>query len=78
MAYTLNNQKWLNANKKCMEFIKNTIENAIAGSIKECTLVGVPGKDKEPVHWLFKGVCYPAAQTAGHIKEVHMASGNTS
>jgi hypothetical protein len=40
MAYTLDNQKWLNANKKCMTFITNTIENAIMGSIKECTFVG--------------------------------------
>jgi hypothetical protein len=32
--------KWLNANKKCMAFIKNTIENAIAVSIEECTSVG--------------------------------------
>ena len=40
IAYTLDNQKWLTANKKCMAFIKNTIENAIAGSIKECTSVG--------------------------------------
>jgi hypothetical protein len=40
MPYTLDNQKWLNAYKKCMAFIKNTIENAIAGSIEECTSVG--------------------------------------
>jgi hypothetical protein len=40
MAYTLDNQKWLNANKKCMTFIKNTIENAIAGLIEECTSIG--------------------------------------
>ena len=40
MSYTLENQKWVNANKKCMAFIKNTIENAIAGSIIECTSVG--------------------------------------
>jgi hypothetical protein len=33
LAYVLENQKWVNANKKCMAFIKNTIENAIAGSI---------------------------------------------
>jgi hypothetical protein len=32
--------KWLNANKKCMAFIQNMIENAIAGSIEECTSVG--------------------------------------
>jgi hypothetical protein len=29
-----------NANKKCMAFIKNTIENAIAGSIEECSSIG--------------------------------------
>jgi hypothetical protein len=40
MSYTLENQKWLTANKKCMAFIKNTIENAIVGSIAECTSVG--------------------------------------
>jgi hypothetical protein len=39
LAYVLENQKWVNANKKCMAFIKNTIENAIAGLIKECTSV---------------------------------------
>ena len=39
MSYTLENQKWLNANKKCMAFIKNTIENAIVGSIAECTSI---------------------------------------
>ena len=39
MSYTLNNQKWLTANKNCMAFIKNTIENAIVGSITECTSV---------------------------------------
>jgi hypothetical protein len=40
LAYVLENQKWVYANKKCISFIKNTIENAIAGSIKECTSVG--------------------------------------
>ena len=39
MSYILDNQKWVNTNKKCMAFIKNTIENAIAGSIEECTSV---------------------------------------
>ena len=33
MSYTLENKKWLTANKKCMAFIKNTIEVAIVGSI---------------------------------------------
>jgi hypothetical protein len=40
LAYVLENQKWVNANKKCMTFIMNKIKNAIAGSIKECTSVG--------------------------------------
>jgi hypothetical protein len=40
LAYVLENQKWVNANKKCIAFIKNTIENVIAGSIEECTSVG--------------------------------------
>jgi hypothetical protein len=40
LAYVLENQKWVNANKKCMAFIKNIIENAIAGSIEECTSIG--------------------------------------
>ena len=40
MLYSIENQKWVNANKKCMAFIKNTIENAIVGSIVECTSVG--------------------------------------
>jgi hypothetical protein len=31
LAYVLENQKWVNANKKSMAFIKNTIENAIVG-----------------------------------------------
>ena len=36
MGYTPENQKWVNTNKRCMVFIKNTIENAIAGSIAKC------------------------------------------
>jgi hypothetical protein len=40
LAYVLENQKWVNANKTCMTFIKNTIENAIVGSIAECAFVG--------------------------------------
>ena len=40
MGYTLENQKWVNANKKCMTFIKNTVETAIVGSIEECASVG--------------------------------------
>ncbi|XP_071679321.1 uncharacterized protein [Lolium perenne] len=35
MSYALENRKWQTANKKCMAFIKNTIENAIVGSITE-------------------------------------------
>src|SRR5215216_3083633 len=40
LSYSIENQKWVNANKKCMAFIKNTIENAIIGSTAECTSVG--------------------------------------
>ncbi|KAK1668155.1 hypothetical protein QYE76_056314 [Lolium multiflorum] len=40
MSYTLESRKWQTANKKCMAFIKNTIENAIVGSIEECASVG--------------------------------------
>jgi hypothetical protein len=40
LAYVPENQKWVNANKKCMALIKNMIENAIAGSVAECTSVG--------------------------------------
>ena len=36
MAYDLENRKWMNANKKCMTSIKNTIELAIVSSITEC------------------------------------------
>ena len=39
MSYTLDNKKWLTANKKRMAFIKNTIEHAIVGSIAECASV---------------------------------------
>ncbi|XP_010233195.1 uncharacterized protein LOC100824175 [Brachypodium distachyon] len=39
MSYTLENKKWLTANKKCMAFIKNTTEHAIVGSIAECASV---------------------------------------
>ena len=35
MAYDLEKRKWMNANKKCMAFIKNMIEPAIVGSIAE-------------------------------------------
>ena len=40
MSYIIENQKWVNANKKCMAFIKNTIESTIVGSIAECTSAG--------------------------------------
>jgi hypothetical protein len=40
MSYTLENRMWQTANKKCMAFIKNTIENAIVGSIAECASAG--------------------------------------
>jgi hypothetical protein len=33
MAYDLQKQKWVNANKKCVAVIKNTIEPTIMGSI---------------------------------------------
>ncbi|XP_037436091.1 uncharacterized protein LOC119303104 [Triticum dicoccoides] len=39
-SYLIDNQKWVNANKKCMAFIKNTVESAIVGSIAECTSAG--------------------------------------
>ena len=39
MSYTLENKKWQTTNKKCMAFIKNTIEVAIVGSIAECASV---------------------------------------
>lgn len=41
MSYTLENKKWLTANKKCMAFINNTIEHAIVGSIAVCFRRGV-------------------------------------
>jgi hypothetical protein len=40
MAYTLENKKWQTANKKCMTFIRNTIEKAIVGSIAVCDSIG--------------------------------------
>jgi hypothetical protein len=61
LAYVLENQKWVNANKKCMVF--NCVLNR-----RVHFRWGVFEKDKEPVHWLFKGVCYPAAQITGHGK----------
>jgi hypothetical protein len=39
MAYDMQKQKWVNANKKCVAVIKNTIEPTIMGSIQECDTV---------------------------------------
>jgi hypothetical protein len=39
MAYDLQKQKWVNANKKCVAVIKNTIEPPIMGLIQECDTV---------------------------------------
>lgn len=36
MSHSINNMLWLNANKKCLAFIKNTIETTIVGSIADC------------------------------------------
>jgi hypothetical protein len=39
IACDLQKQKWVNANKKCVAVIKNTIEPTIMGSIQECDTV---------------------------------------
>jgi hypothetical protein len=39
MAYDLQKPKWINANKKCVVVIKNTIESTIMGSIQECDTI---------------------------------------
>jgi hypothetical protein len=39
MAYDLQKQKWVNANKKYVAIIKNMIEPTIMGSIQECDTV---------------------------------------
>jgi hypothetical protein len=39
MTYDLQKQKWINANKKCVAVIKNTIKPTIMGSIQECDTV---------------------------------------
>jgi hypothetical protein len=39
IAYGIQKQKWVNANKKCVVVIKNTIEPTIIGSIQECNTV---------------------------------------
>ncbi|XP_044949176.1 uncharacterized protein LOC123398782 [Hordeum vulgare subsp. vulgare] len=36
MSYSIRNRLWINANKKCLAFIKNTIETTILGSVAEC------------------------------------------
>ena len=36
MSHSIRNRLWLNANKKCLAFIKNTIETTIVGSIADC------------------------------------------
>jgi hypothetical protein len=40
LAYVLENQKWVNANKKCMAFIKNMIENTIRAQSKSALSLG--------------------------------------
>jgi hypothetical protein len=40
MSYTLENRKWQTANKKCMAFIKNTIENAIVAQLQSVLSLG--------------------------------------
>jgi hypothetical protein len=39
MVYDLQKQKWVNANKKCVDVIKNTIEPTITGSIQDCDTI---------------------------------------
>jgi hypothetical protein len=39
MSHDLDHGKWVIANKKCLDVIKNTIEPAIVGSIPECDTV---------------------------------------
>jgi hypothetical protein len=39
MVYDLQKQKWVNANKKFIAIIKNTIEPTIMGPIQECDTV---------------------------------------
>ncbi|XP_044981438.1 uncharacterized protein LOC123448561 [Hordeum vulgare subsp. vulgare] len=36
MSHSISNRLWLNANNKCLAFIKNTIETTIVGSIADC------------------------------------------
>ena len=39
MSFDLENRKWVIANKKYLDVIKNTIEPAIVGSIPDCDTV---------------------------------------
>jgi len=66
MSYDLENRKWVNANKKCMAFLKNTIEPAIVGSIAECD--SAKGYlDRIQSQFTGSSKTY-ANKTAGHIK----------
>jgi hypothetical protein len=81
LAYVLENKKWVNANKKCMAYIKNTIENAIMGSIEECTFIE-EFLEKIKSHFTCSSKVY-AIQLLKQLvtestQEVHMASGITS
>jgi hypothetical protein len=81
LAYVLENQKWVNANKKCMAFIKNTIENATAGSIEECTSVGEFLENIKSQFTSSSRCMLPSCSNSWSQKstqEVHMASGSTS
>jgi hypothetical protein len=81
LAYVLQNQKWVNAHKKCMAFIKNTIENAIAGSIAECTFVGEFLEKIKSQFTALQSCMLPSCSNSWSQKstqEVHMASGSTS
>ena len=52
-----------------MVFIKNTIENAIAGSIAECASAWeFLEKIKSQFTGSSKDICYPAAETVGDRK----------
>jgi hypothetical protein len=58
MTYDLQKQKWVNANKKCVAIIKNTIQSTIMRlnpRVWHCHRV--PGKNKESVLWFFKDIC---------------------
>ena len=40
LSYSIENKKWVNANKKCMAFIENTIEPSLVSSMEGCTSAG--------------------------------------